>query len=319
LNVASVKRRETRAGTSLWHHLADLFAESREAEGMAKALQRFFRAMGALGFQAQHRQLLGLRLFREYIAIDGATDVLFHLSHRYFLSSAFTYVQRIECALSHYRYEDGRYDDIYKHAVYGDGGLPLWATQIDADSFLISLRESTRYRHEGGVSVLLSVNTKVVCEMSFAWVDAAIFGADCGVCAFITRNQSTKPDSPELVRFRQAFPHNSPQYCCLAAVHGISWANGKSHLFAIRHECQIAFDSRYAESFRNSYCEVWKSFGGVGVGSQAYLMSVPMTATPLADVKSKHRKRAHERRCLWAMVEATSKEVIARRLNAGAA
>jgi hypothetical protein len=102
VNTFSGNRRVIGVRKSLWNHLTNLFEESREAEGFTKAVPKYVRALGALGFRAQHQQLLELRLFQMYIATASATDVLFHLSHRYFLSNALTYRQRIECALSHY-------------------------------------------------------------------------------------------------------------------------------------------------------------------------------------------------------------------------
>jgi hypothetical protein len=303
---------------SLWNHLTDIFVEVRVSRGSTKAALKFCQALGALWFREQHRQLLRVQLFQKYIAAPGATDVLSHLSHRYYLSTLLTYRQRIENALLHYRYEEDRYDDSYKDRVYSGAGLTLWSTRIDANRFAIRLRASNDQRHEGCISVVLSVNERDLCQMAFAWVDAAVFGEDWGVVPFITRNQSTGPSALELTQFRQAFPQNSPQHACLAAMRGVTRAHCGSRLLGISHECQIVFDERRAVSFRNSYCALWESFGAVRLGRQAHVMPVPTCLMPLSELQSRHRKRARARRELWSTIEVDSAAAIRCRLKQGA-
>ncbi|MBI3768258.1 MAG: DUF535 family protein [Deltaproteobacteria bacterium] len=112
---------------------------------------------------------------------------------------------------------------------------------------------------------------------------------------FVTRNQTDR--NAELERFRDTFKQNSPPYFCLAAVCGIAMANGMRAIFAVKDDAQIAYDTRYADSFRNSYSAFWRVFGAEEIDQQAYQMSIPLQLNPLADVK--HRARAVARRRNW--------------------
>lgn len=296
---------------SIWRHLSGLLAHCGKHEGWFNALLRFAGGLTAYVFHRKHRELFGLGLFRDYVAAEGNGDVLAHLSHRHYLSRRFGYAQRIGCALSHYRYEDRHYSDCYKRAVYRDGGLALWSATVDNTHFSLRLVAGTELRHEGAISVVLMADKERLCEMSFAWVDAANFGAGAGVVPFVTRNQSVRCDAPALQKFRAAFPQNSPPYLCLAALHGIASAHGLERIAAIKHDSQIAFAAQYAQGFRKSYCDFWRSFGASELDHQAYSMPVPLELPALSTVKSKHRQRAAARRRFWAEVTRSASETIA--------
>ena len=300
---------------SLWGHLKSLFGQQREAEGFISAVLMLAGAARMTIFQKQHRELLQLEIFEKYIGVGMDADVLFHISHRHYLSRTFTQRQRIECALAHYRFEGERYDSRYKDAVYRDDGMILWSRTVDAVSYVLKLRATTDLRHEGGISVVLCAGETVLSEMSYAWVQAQVLGLAGGTLAFITRNQSVRRDSEALLRFRKDFPQNSPSYFCLAALHGIAQANGQIRIAAIRHNCQVAFDERHASGFRNSYCELWKSFDAAELGYVAHVMAVPLALPPLATVKAKHRKRAADRRRHWAEIAQTVQQVLAPHLR----
>jgi hypothetical protein len=134
----------------------------------------------------------------------------------------------------------------------------------------------------------------------------------------VTRNQLLiSPRAEPLRRFRAAFPHNSPSYVCLAAMQGVALANESAFIATIRHDCQIAFTEKYAEGFRRSYCEFWKSFGAIELDGQAYAMPVPLAPPPLARVSTRHRRRALNRRNIWfEVMESASKTLKPHRRNA---
>jgi len=266
-------------------------------------------------FYRRHRELLELEIFQKYIDVVQDADVLFHLSHRHYLSNTFTQRERLECALAHYRFEGERYDSCYKDAVYRDGGVTLWSRTFEVVNYRLKLRATTDLRHEGGISIVLCADDVVLSEMSYAWVQADVLGLRGGMLPFITRNQSLRRDSMALLRFRRDFPQNSPSYFCLAALHGIAQANGHGRIAAIRHDCQVAFDERYASGFRNSYCELWKSFDSEELGRVAHVMPVPLLPPPLSTIKAKHRKRALDRRQHWSEIAQTVQRVLAPHLR----
>ncbi|CAN5182606.1 hypothetical protein BH11PSE9_BH11PSE9_02940 [soil metagenome] len=267
-------------------------------------------AVRALAFRKRHRELLGLEIVEKYIADASDGDVLFHVSHRHYLSTTFNQRERVEAALFHYRYEGEHYDACYKDAVYRDGGIVLWSREVGGFTYALKLRATTDLRHEGGISVVLCAGNVVLNEMSYAWMPAGLLGMGRGTVPFITRNQGVHRSAPELALFRGAFPQNSPSYFCLAALHGIAQANRATRIAAIRHDCQVAFEERYANSFRNSYCEFWRSFGAIERSRIAHEMPVPLTAPPISEVKAKHRKRALLRRTCWAEISLAAQQAI---------
>ena len=304
---------------SLWGHLKSLFKQQYAAEGFVSAALNFAVAASVMMFYRGHRELLGLEIIQKYIAVVQDADVLFHLSHRHYLSNTFTHRERIDCALVHYRFECERYDSRYKDAVYRDGGVTLWSRTVGAVNYTLKLRATTDLRHEGGISIVLCADGGVLSEMSYAWVQAKVLGLGGETLPFITRNQSLRRDSGALLRFRKDFPQNSPSYFCLAALHGIAQANGHGRIAAIRHDCQVAFDERYASGFRNSYCELWKSFDAAELGRVAHVMSVPLLPPPLSTIKAKHRKRAMDRRQHWSEIAQTVQLILAPYLRSSSA
>lgn len=301
----------------LLKYLGNALGAALKARRWADGVRRCCAALRALWFARLHRELFGLHIFRLHVAAEDDRDALFHLSHRHYLSTRFKDRQRIECALTHYRYDSTHHDHAYQDAVYRGAGLELWSSEVDGVRHALTLRPTTP-RNEGGISVLLLAGDLCLCEMSFVWLDGSMLGTDAGILPFITRNQSIHHQSQTLARFRAAFPQNSPSYFCLAALHGIAAAHGRRRIAGIGHDCQIAYEDRYAQGFRNSYTEFWKAFGGVELGSHAFLMTVPLEHPPLAEVKAKHRKRAHERRRHWADITHSAITVMARHCGAAA-
>ena len=297
---------------SIWQELVQLFQGERELSGLSNAAIRVACALNALRFREKQRELATLRVFQDYCASSENPDALFHLSHRYYLSTRMSYRDRIDSALTHYGFETEHYDDCYRTIVYRGTGLPLWSHFADGVNYSIRLRRPTTPDHEGGTSVLLLAEDVCLSEMSYAWVDGRVLGGTQGIIPFITRNQSTRHDDEALRRFRQAFPHNSPSYCCLAAMHGVARAQQRSVIAGIRHDCQIAFDQQHAGGFINSYSKFWQSFGGVELDEHAYVMPVPLAVPPLSSVKSNHRRRAAERRRIWDSIEQSARGATSR-------
>src|SRR6202008_3797061 len=86
---------------------------------------------------------------------------------------------RVACAIAHFRHETARLDDRYRHAVYGGAGLDLWSAEAMGVRFAITLRDSHVLRHEGPLSVALTVDSSVVHVIAFAWVPGHMVIADC--------------------------------------------------------------------------------------------------------------------------------------------
>lgn len=284
-----------------------LIRENKTKSLLSSALACAISARG-LAYPKEHIELFSLPLVRRHIAIRGDENLLFHVRHRYYLCRGFDLSTRIASALSHYRFENHHHSEAYIDSVYGGDGIVMWSIMLHGNHYEIRLRESKMDRQEGGTSIVMLIDGICLNEFSYAWVNAASINAGTGVIPFITRNQSIRYKASELHLFRSHFPQQSPHYFCLAAMQGIAIAHGFSKLAAIKCESQIAYTLQYANSFRNSYNDLWESFGGQDAGNEAYLMNVPMTLLPLDQIPSKHRNRAMLRRKQWATI---TKSVVA--------
>jgi uncharacterized protein VirK/YbjX len=257
---------------------------------------RLLAACRVFLFPSQLKRLWSLHFMQPYFSHATHRDTFFFLTHHYYLSRYFSLAQRVDCAISHYTYEGQNYGLTYHRSVYrSPDGLVLWHRVVDDTRYTIKLGATEDIRHEGDLSVFLFVDDTRVCRMSFSYVNASLFGLAPGPTMFITRNQIDRNSA--LQRFRAAFKQNSPPYFCLAAVSGIAMANGMNPIFSVKDDAQIAYEKRFASSFRNSYSEFWKIFGAEESDRQSYRIPIPLQLSPLSDVK--HKARAVARRHHW--------------------
>jgi len=233
-----------------------------------------------------------------------------HLRHQFYLSKRLSTRQRLEVALHHHHYEFSRYSNAYREQVYRNSGLILWQEEVDGAHFCIRLIASRDLSWEGDLSVMLHANGARLCTMAFSYVDSSVFGAGAMPMIFITRNQSD-PHAPEQQLFRTSFRHTTPPYFCLAALFGIAMANGMDSIAAVRHQAQIACTPDNQAVLKNSYDEFWRAFRATELDDQSFVLPVPMTLTPLSEIKAKHRGRATERRKAWSEVIRSTSDVIA--------
>jgi uncharacterized protein len=269
---------------------------------------RLMAACRILRFPSKLRQLRSLNFMRPYFSKENWRDTFFFVTHDYYLSRYFTLAQRIECAIAHYSFEGQNYGPTYRRSVYqSPHGLALWHRVVDGTRYTIALRATEDNRYEGDLSVLCSVNDTRVCRVSFSYVNGSLFGLQSERTMFVTRNQTDR--NPELQRFRDTFPQNSPPYFCLASVCGIAMANGMRTIFMVKDDAQIAYAEQYAEGFRNSYSALWEAFGAQEVDNRhAYTMSIPPKLNPLSNVK--HKNRAVARRRNWMEVALNTRQAM---------
>ena len=277
------------------------------------------RSMRVFRWPGQHRQLCELDLFRRYIAADSDSDVFHHLSHRDYLSRHLTPRQRVSCVLSHYQYENATFDDSYKRAVYGGAGLTLWQHEQDGRTYSIILKSSQRYLGEGDLHLAIYSGEELLHRIGFSWVDGQIAGLDCAVAPFIARNQGRWRDEqtePLFNAFEDTFPHNSPAYFCAAAMQGLASFAHASHLACVKGELALAYKGAGGRCYAHAYDKFWDAFGGAQAAADCHVVPVPYQLKPLADIPSKHRKRASTRRARWQEIsDAAQAALQARRLS----
>ena len=126
----------------------------------------------------------------------------------------------------------------------------LWKRSVGALHFAIVLVATDDNRHEGDLSVILSVNNTRLCRMSFCYINANVFGLPPYMTMLISRNQTDRTHDRGL--FNRCFKQCTPQSFCLSAVCGIATSNEFKTVLAISHDAQIAYDKTYDSGFRNS-------------------------------------------------------------------
>ena len=285
------------------------------------------RSLRVLLFRRAHAELLAMDVYRNYVA-QVHDDVFHHLSHRNYLAKGLSLRQRVRCVLTHYRFEDATFDAAYKHAVYRDGGLVLWQHEADGSKVEVRLGMAQRLNAEGDLTLTLLANGRRVHRLSFSWVDErfaglAGLGAAC-ILPFIVRNQGHRADEADAVdAFRRAFPANSPLvatpgFFCCAALQGIAQALGIDHVVAVKSVWHCAWTPSDEKQFATAYDGVWRSLGGTDMPGRAWYIALPFQKKPLAEIPSKHRKRAGLRREYWRVIgEAAARALRPHLVHAG--
>lgn len=288
---------------------------SRRQVPLASRMLSVLRSARVLLFWRDHASLCQLDVVRNYVASPANDDVFHHLSHRDYLLKGLSPRQRVQCVLSHYRFEETSFDAAYKQAVYAGGGLILWQHEANGSRFLIRLEMASRMNAEGDLTIALVADGKVLHRLSFSWVDGAVAGLPPGLAPFVARNQGRWTDSGAAFEaFENAFPNNSPSFFCFAAMQGVAQAVGMEQVVAVKCTAHIAYDPLDMKHFANAYDGFWKILGGVEMPGDTWLISLPFYLKPLADMPSKHRKRAAQRREYWRAIGDAARATLQRHL-----
>jgi len=281
------------------------------------------RSLRVLLFYREHLRLLALDVYRHHLT-QVHDDVFHHLSHRNYLAKGLSLRERVRCVHTHYRFEQNVFDAAYQRAVYRDGGLVLWQHESAGGRVEVRLGMAQRLNAEGDLTLFLLADGQRVHRLSFSWVDARFAGLAAAepsaMLPFIARNQGPGADAPEAVAaLQRAFPDNSPVvttpgFFCFAALQGIAQALGMDQVVAVKAAWHCAYDPSDARRFATAYDGFWEILGGVPMPGRGWRIALPFHVKPLAEIPSKHRKRAATRRALWSTIGESAQTVLARHL-----
>ena len=184
---------------------------------------RLLRALRILFFPHAMWQLYSMEIMKKLRSTTRSRDPLYFLTDRFYISRHFTLWQRVQSGVTHHQFELKNYSCEYARQVYRSSGILLWERSVDNLHFTIVLTVTEDNRHEGELSVILSVDNIRLCRMSFCHLNARIFGLTSHMTMLISRNQTDRIPSRDL--FSRCFKHNTPQLFCLSAICGIAMAN----------------------------------------------------------------------------------------------
>ena len=164
-------------------------------EGLAEGtyyfpIVRFLAALRIMFFPNTIIRFNSMKLMTKLYNPTRKHDPLYFLVHDYYISKRFTLRQRVRCAINHHEHELESYTGEYARQVYRSDGILLWKRSFDDLHFAIVLIATDDNRHEGDLSVALSVNGVRLCRMSFCYLNANIFGPSSHMTMLISRNQT---------------------------------------------------------------------------------------------------------------------------------
>lgn len=299
----------------IFAHLTKHWLTRRGQLPLSSRLLSVLRSARVLLFWREHAALCRLDVVRHHVAAAAGDALFHHLSHRDYLVKGLSARQRVQCVLSHYGFEDASFDAAYKQAVYMSGGLALWQHEANGSRFLIRLEMASRMNAEGDLTIALVADDKVLHRLSFSWVDGAIAGLPSGLLPFVARNQGRWTDSGEAFEaFENAFPNNSPSFFCFAAMQGVAQAVGMEQVAAVKCTAHIAYDPNEVKHFANAYDGFWRILGGSELPGDTWRIPLPFYLKPLADMPSKHRKRAAQRREYWRAIGDSARATLQRHM-----
>jgi uncharacterized protein VirK/YbjX len=296
-------------------HLTRHWLARRHNASLPSWVLSIVRSLRVLAYYRDHHSLCQLDVYRNYVAAPDNDDLFHHLSHRDYLVKGLSARRRVQCVLAHYRFEETTFNSAYKHAVYVARSLPLWQHAGEHDRFLIQLEVASRLNAEGDLTIALIANGKCLHRLSFSWVEGAVAGVAAPMTIFVARNQGRWTDSGDAFdAFERAFPNNSPSFFCFAALQGLAQAVGMTQVVAVKCDAHIAYDPAEVRHFANAYDGFWKILGGIEMAGPGYLIALPFYLKPLADMPSKHRKRAAQRREYWRAIGDSARSTLQRHL-----
>ena len=149
----------------IFAHLAKGWLARRGQYTPASWMLSIVRSLRVLRYWREHQALCRLDLVRRFVAAAPNDDLVHHLSHRSYLAKDLSARQRVQCVLSHYRFEDTTFSNAYHQLVYGSGGLTLWQHQAQLESgehdFQLRLEMAPRSDAEGDLTISLPQGVSV--------------------------------------------------------------------------------------------------------------------------------------------------------------
>jgi uncharacterized protein VirK/YbjX len=279
--------------------LASEFSADCRSFSVSTACVRAARKTRVYGMAAAYRDLATQSAYRHFIAAHASSDRFFFLSRRSYLAIALTPLQRLQAALTHYRYDSETFDDEYLTRVYRESGLVLWHRRVADVEYEIRLVSMVDVPNEGALSIVLTIGGQRACVISYSIVHAGLIwsGAegDEALIPFVTRKH-TLGDRAYQAQFNKAFDRATPAHLCFGALTGVSLAQGHNRVIGIAPEKHPAYAHSLRSKFLSTYEDFWKTLSARPISRYGFLIDLPVRMTPIEALEPSRRKRALARR-----------------------
>lgn len=161
----------------------------------------------------------------------------------------------------------------YRRRVYQDGGLVLWAREVNGSRFTLELAMADRYAAEGDLSVFLLVDGERLHCISFIWASSEFARGRNTMVPFITANQGRLRKHEHVqAKFDAAFPQQAANFACYAAMQGIASALRAPEMLAVSSRLQVCYSDDEAKHFGNAYNIFWDAVGGIALPRHGYAL-----------------------------------------------
>ncbi|MEW7851301.1 DUF535 family protein [Massilia aurea] len=216
---------------------------------------------------------------------------------------------------SHGLFEESTFNRAYRDAIHSGAGLILWQQDGEHGRFALQLRMAQRDDANDGLTLSLLANGAILHRLSWTWVDGATPGATQPVVPLVAHNAGLWRDAgPAFDAFERAFPNNSPSFFAFAALQGAAQALGIDRVLALRATAHPSYRIDQHAAFESAYDGFWRILGGAEFDARHYQITLPFYLKPLADMPSKHRKRAAQRRAQWHAIGEAARATLLRHM-----
>ena len=253
---------------------------------------------------AGHREFV--RLMRQPHLRDLLTyhPPVVYRPYRRYLATSFTKKDRRTILKHHYGYLLTRIRKTFFFEISRNRPL-LWQKAIGQDVFAIKLSFTGELHHEGDLLLEFQENSVRLYHLSFTIAPGHLAGSKAAQVILIGHVLGVAGHFDAIRRATKTCLDIAPPYLLLAAVQGISDALNIGVIAGVKNTERITTNSYDSEVYFD-YDAFWSTHQG-SEAEKFFLISVPISAKPLALISISHRRRTRLKRQFKSEVAETSK------------
>jgi uncharacterized protein VirK/YbjX len=211
------------------------------------------------------------------------------------MSHGFDWRLRFKTIIHHYSFLNNTYSPIQLKKIFSQG-IECFREIYDDATFSITLNTNPEYEYEGPLSFYFKVNNDLISKMSFTFFPGHCVNSDVENTLYITHLQRAPTQEKNNESFYKYFKNIHPSAVLLKAIEAFALTLNIKQIIAITAKNQLNY--AYQENlntFQHTYNDFWQERGGI-CRDDNYFFTLPLSETPLLDIKQKHRNKTVKRR-----------------------